>query len=292
MDTQALQLVKPYAGIDQLQESAVEAEHSEESKSQKEADFERAYEHVLKLREDAPLCLPKTLVSEPRKRGTKDRDSELTAIDLRGARVNKRQRTENSEDNQSQCDGTAGSNVSMDVVIRSQPEKHNMNDRLTMLPGQQVSGAGAASATISSVDADDHDSHAPQPSRQDGLEHSHSSTIPSPKSQGVMNSSATVSVGGCGDGFTLPDEQAITLNEPTAEVFSTTHVERSSTRANSARPTSGWQDTILGVNDNPQSSYEDHHDATHSVDDVPSLYVKDVRIGDQTIGELDLFVTY
>ncbi len=106
-----------------------------------------------------------------------------------------------------------------------QQEKHNMNDRLTMLPGEQVSDAGAASATISSVDADDHDSHAPQPSGQDGLEHSYSSTIPSPTSQGVMNSSATVSVGGREDGL-----------------------ERSSTRAKSARPTSSWQDTRLGAN--------------------------------------------
>jgi hypothetical protein len=95
MNTQVFQLVKPYAGVDRLQESAVEAEHSEKSKSQEEADFERAYKYVLEMRQDAPLYSPKTLVSNPRKRGTKDRNSELTAMDLRGAQVKKRQRTEN-----------------------------------------------------------------------------------------------------------------------------------------------------------------------------------------------------
>jgi hypothetical protein len=72
-----------------------------------------------------------------------------------------------AEDNPSQCDGTPGSNVSTDIFNRPQPKKHNMNE--------QVSDAGAASATISSVDADDHHSPGPQPSGQDGPEHSHSS---------------------------------------------------------------------------------------------------------------------
>jgi hypothetical protein len=95
MNTQVFQLVKPYMDVNRLQESAVEAEHSEESaveaehsekpKSQEEADVERAYEYLLELRQAG--------ISKPRKRRTDDRDSEVTTEDLRGAQVNKRQRT-------------------------------------------------------------------------------------------------------------------------------------------------------------------------------------------------------
>jgi hypothetical protein len=84
-NTQVFQLVKPYMDVNRLQESAVEAEHSEKPKSQEEADVERAYEYLLELRQAG--------ISKPRKRRTDDRDSEVTTEDLRGAQVNKRQRT-------------------------------------------------------------------------------------------------------------------------------------------------------------------------------------------------------
>jgi hypothetical protein len=106
-----------------------------------------------------------------------------------------------AEDNQSQCDGTAGSNVSTDVFNRSQPEKHNMNERLITLPDEQVSDAGAASATISSVDADGHDSHAPQPSSQGGPEYSRSLSPPSPKA----SNSVTGLIGDRGENSTLAE---------------------------------------------------------------------------------------
>jgi hypothetical protein len=125
INTQVWQLVKPCVGINQLQESGAEAEHSEESveetehseesveetehseesveetehseepKSREEADFKRAYDIVLRLREDASLYSPKTLISNPKKRGTKDRDSGLTPLESHRAQVTKRQRTRN-----------------------------------------------------------------------------------------------------------------------------------------------------------------------------------------------------
>jgi hypothetical protein len=97
--------------------------------------------------------------------------------------------------NQPQRDGSAGLD---DVLNRPQPEHHNIAKRPYTFPNEQArdsASVGAALMITSSVDADNHDSHALQPSGQDRLERSHSSTLPSPTSQGVMDSSAPGLVG-------------------------------------------------------------------------------------------------
>jgi hypothetical protein len=67
-----------------------------------------------------------------------------------------------------------------------------MNERLTTSPGEQVNDAGsigAASATIRSVDADNH-------AGQDGPEHSHSPILPYSTSPEAIDTLATSSIGG------------------------------------------------------------------------------------------------
>jgi hypothetical protein len=81
-------------------------------------------------------------------------------------------------DDQSQGNGNAVSIVSADVLNHLQPEQHNISERPKTLPDERASDTASAGATLmitSSVHAADNQSPGPQPSSQDGPEHSHSS---------------------------------------------------------------------------------------------------------------------
>jgi hypothetical protein len=109
-------------------------------------------------------------------------------------------------DNQSQLDGNAGSDVSTDVLNRLQPEQQNISERPNTFPNEQArdsASVGAALMITSSVDADNHDSPAPQLSGQDGPEHSHAPILPYSTPSEAIDTPATGFIGGSGEGSPL-----------------------------------------------------------------------------------------
>jgi hypothetical protein len=109
------------------------------------------------------------------------------------------------EANQPHWDGSAGLD---DVPNRPQPEQYNSSGRPNTLPYEQARDAASAVSALmitSNVDADIHGSPAPQPSCQDGPEHSRPPPFSSPNSQEVIDSSASALIGGRGEGSTLAE---------------------------------------------------------------------------------------
>lgn len=107
------------------------------------------------------------------------------------------------EDNQPQWNG----NSWVDGVLnRPQPEQHNISDCPSTLPEEQARDSAPASAALitSSRDADNYDSHALQPSGQDGPENSYPPSLLSPPSPEAIDiCSATGLMGGSGEESTL-----------------------------------------------------------------------------------------
>jgi hypothetical protein len=103
VDTTVLQLVRSHSDFNQLREdhvvslspldeTGVETEPLDASKSKTDADVEQAYKYVLEMMLDNASCSPKTLISTTKKRGTQDRDSDLTAVISSGAQARKKRR--------------------------------------------------------------------------------------------------------------------------------------------------------------------------------------------------------
>jgi hypothetical protein len=105
--------------------------------------------------------------------------------------------------NPPQRDDSAGLD---DVFNRPQPEHHNITERPYTFPNEQArdsASVGAALMITSSVDADNHDSPAPQPSGQDGPEHEHAPILPYSTPSEAIDTPATGFIGGSGEGSTL-----------------------------------------------------------------------------------------
>jgi hypothetical protein len=100
--------------------------------------------------------------------------------------------------------------TSREADIRERQRTENCGELVPIPCSRPVANARIAEHSqtpaiiADSIDANHH-SPATQPCGQNGLEHEHSSTIPSPKSQGVWNSSAIVSLGGREEDFTLAE---------------------------------------------------------------------------------------